>query len=217
MKVEIYTKNGKRFPCLTFPGFENQYKNKWVATMNKREAKNCVKRAEARGLYAIAFDEKYDRSSTYRSDFIRANPSESGIYRCAYCGRKIPVRKMVVDHVTPVALAKRSKRIQNKFMEKEGINSVRNLVPSCRKCNEKKGTSYALKWRIKAFWGKRRWFWIIRKAVFILLLLLVLHVIGMYLGSDLPPKEFALAFFRYVKGVFAVIRSIVISGLSGFF
>jgi 5-methylcytosine-specific restriction endonuclease McrA len=44
--------------------------------------------------------------------------------RCRYCGKKVTLKEATQDHVYPKS--------------KGGLNSFRNLVCSCRKCNEKK-------------------------------------------------------------------------------
>lgn len=43
---------------------------------------------------------------------------------CVYCGRKLILEEAVLDHVIPVAL--------------QGRSTMRNLVSSCQRCNERK-------------------------------------------------------------------------------
>jgi len=47
--------------------------------------------------------------------------------RCAYCGDKIDIKKMQVDHFWPQFLAHFQPDLDN--------NRPENLMPSCRKCN----------------------------------------------------------------------------------
>ena len=47
--------------------------------------------------------------------------------RCAYCGCSIRYGAMQVDHLIPVS--------QN------GTNDIKNLLPACRSCNHRKGSS----------------------------------------------------------------------------
>jgi 5-methylcytosine-specific restriction endonuclease McrA len=51
--------------------------------------------------------------------------------RCAYCGVKIDIRSMQVDHHWPQFLAH--------FEPDKDNNRDENLLPSCRKCNNFKG------------------------------------------------------------------------------
>ena len=45
---------------------------------------------------------------------------------CAYCGKKIEIRKMQVDHIHPI--------------HRGGVNETSNYRPACRQCNFYKST-----------------------------------------------------------------------------
>lgn len=95
---------------------------------------------------------KYERSDNYRSEFITHwPPDHSGHYRCVYCGRRIKKDKMQVDHIVAVNLAKHN-YISRLFLPREGVNALSNLVPSCPRCNRKKGKS-------GGFWIIRGRYW----------------------------------------------------------
>lgn len=201
MKVEIYTKNNQKFPKRTFPDFTQEYANRWAVKTDAASARKYVRKANRKGFYARCFEEKYERSGTYRSDFIRANRPKDGYYRCVYCGRKVQTRDMVVDHVVPVAAAKKSKKIQKKFSSKNGINDLKNLVPACKKCNKKKGYSTAWKWRWKSWIGKKTWYWRIRKIAIVCIMMIIMYCIGYIAsgGSALNlAHEFSDIFFAVV-------------------
>lgn len=51
--------------------------------------------------------------------------------RCAYCGCEIPFKGFNADHV---------KCLRNHEWEDESIDSVENMLPSCRSCNQYKST-----------------------------------------------------------------------------
>jgi 5-methylcytosine-specific restriction endonuclease McrA len=51
--------------------------------------------------------------------------------RCAYCGEILTLKTMQVDHIWPQRLAHWKKDYD--------INSIENLNPACRKCNNFKG------------------------------------------------------------------------------
>lgn len=53
--------------------------------------------------------------------------------RCAYCGQKIALKDMQIDHLYPIYLG--------------GTNDFSNLMPSCRSCNNYKRTYTLEKFR----------------------------------------------------------------------
>ena len=57
-------------------------------------------------------------------------PNKENIYkqlngRCAYCGKGMTLKDATRDHVVPKS--------------KGGGNNVKNLLPTCKKCNQMKG------------------------------------------------------------------------------
>ena len=50
---------------------------------------------------------------------------------CAYCGKRIEIKDMQVDHKLPL-------RNWNKSLSEAELNSIENLMPSCRRCNHYK-------------------------------------------------------------------------------
>ena len=117
---------------------------------------------------------RYVRSDNYRQRFIRAFPPKHGKYRCVYCGRWVKTRDMTVDHVIPVYGVKRSRFMRWKIRHYTDVNDLRNLVPSCRRCNLKKGESTSFVWRWRARLGKHALYWRIRRTMVVLLVLLVI-------------------------------------------
>lgn len=53
--------------------------------------------------------------------------------RCAYCGKKIDYKDMQVDHYYPKRNPSYAKRYFNVDVE-----DIKNLMPSCRRCNHYK-------------------------------------------------------------------------------
>jgi len=53
--------------------------------------------------------------------------------RCAYCGKKLKYKEMQVDHFYP----KRNPRWAKHYLNC-GIDDIKNLMPSCRRCNHYK-------------------------------------------------------------------------------
>lgn len=120
------------------------------------------------------------RSSNYRELFFSTHrPVFGNRWFCAYCGKPITVEKLTVDHLYPVGQAKNSLFVQ-KRMQLLGINDVndsKNLVPSCRRCNQRKGKKMGI-WILRGFvGGKYQYFWYIRWFVRLIILLLLLILI----------------------------------------
>ena len=57
---------------------------------------------------------------------------------CGYCGRKLSPTSMTVDHIVPVS--------------RGGGNSIENLMPCCRECNEAKAADNLEMLRIHLVW-----------------------------------------------------------------
>lgn len=57
---------------------------------------------------------------------------------CGYCGKKLHRDTMTVDHIVPVS--------------RGGGNSLENLMPSCRECNEAKAADNLEMLRIHLVW-----------------------------------------------------------------
>lgn len=54
---------------------------------------------------------------------------------CGYCGKKISIKEMQVDHMIPKSAIFYSGNDPEKF---EKVHSFDNLMPSCRRCNHYK-------------------------------------------------------------------------------
>jgi hypothetical protein len=57
--------------------------------------------------------------------------------QCVYCGETYELHELTLDHVRPKCLG--------------GEDLTSNLVPSCRKCNQAKGSSNWLQWMRDTF------------------------------------------------------------------
>lgn len=110
--------------------------------------KRIMRKAMWRGIRTRAYESRWARSSDYRSLFLSENEPP---YRCIYCGRYIGSDEMQVDHIVPVAAVKKSAFARWLLERKDihSVNDIRNLAPSCRRCNMKKGTKLGL-WYIRA-------------------------------------------------------------------
>lgn len=121
---------------------------------------------------------KFERSSDYRMQFMRRWPPEAGgYYHCVYCGRKIKTQDMQVDHVIAVDMAKHNFLLR--LFLPDGVNETKNLVPSCRKCNRKK-SNYGGLWLIRGYYWKicLPIYKLIRLVCILAVLLLLCAVLG---------------------------------------
>ena len=85
--------------------------------------------------------------------------SSKGILYCRYCGRRLSRKYLQVDHIVPVSRTKKG-GISRFLLEIRGIrnvNDIRNLAPSCGKCNRKKADHLGI-WYIRGMLGKYRWY-----------------------------------------------------------
>ena len=144
---------------------------------------------------------KYARDDTYRERFIAAHPPKNGMYRCVYCGKKVSKDAMEVDHV--IAVDRVKKNWLYRLCVPSGINDLSNLVPSCHRCNSKKGNK-------GGFWAIRGHFWkfflpikIITQTVFVfaLILFLLVAILGFFdVGPAAVWYASILSFFVSLPG-----------------
>ena len=57
---------------------------------------------------------------------------------CAYCGKEIEYKNMQVDHIVP-------KRLHSNYHD---IDNIKNLNPSCRRCNHYKRATTLERFRV---------------------------------------------------------------------
>lgn len=148
-----------------------------IKTDNEAVRKKITRKLRFHNIKHRVYDSNYTRSSSYRKKFIEAYPPP---YRCAYCGRFLTLNKMQVDHVIPVNKAKSSPKAR-RILKKKGIqnvNDLKNLVPSCSRCNEKKGTKMGW-WVVKGyFWNKFPIYmidWFVKLLLFVLVIWIIYY------------------------------------------
>lgn len=107
------------------------------------------------------------RGSSYRARFFRHTPPLLGrFYFCAYCGRPVSKKRVTVDHLYPVAKVSRDPKLQKKLHRQgiEDLNSEKNLVPACYRCNQAKAAQMGA-WIRKGKLGRHAWIWVLRWAL----------------------------------------------------
>lgn len=184
MYFEIYTtersrkdprKAFRRFPSVRRTG-KNMYR---IQAEERKEHK--IRRICRRRHYELkrTYPENLGRSDHYRRDFFSYYPRPLGGYRCRYCHRRIPDKKLCIDHIYPVYRAKTGNDFWLRLLRIDDVNDVRNLAPACRRCNTKKGRNAGI-WVLRAILGKYEAYWILRKICFVALvvgLVLILNYI----------------------------------------
>ena len=164
----------KHFPPLS-------QKNAYVFTFRVKKGdigkyKTIAKRMR---VNCLAYPLAYERSSNYRSIFLKSHPPIRGKYRCWYCGKR--TKDITVDHIYPVKLVQTDEKLQRKLKRKGilNVNDEKNLALSCEKCNKKKSLKIGSYPR-RAALGRHEGYW---TFLLILRLLLVFAAIsfGLYL------------------------------------
>lgn len=129
---------------------------------------------DKKGLYFSCTDINYTRSSTYRRTFFQHDHGILGRgrhYICAYCGAIKSADKITVDHLLPIygVSTQKKYRLLLRLLGMKNVNDVRNLVPACERCNQKKGSRGGF-WILRGLIGRHRSFWI---AVYVLTAILL--------------------------------------------
>lgn len=129
----------------------------------------------------------YERSGNYRSEFFKHNrPRFRKYFICVYCGKLCTAEKITVDHLVPVASVKQHKKLSKKVKAAvhrtllrwcgiENVNDVRNLVPVCKMCNQKKGAKTGV-WVLQGILGRYSIYWIVRIVVLTLIFIWIVRL-----------------------------------------
>lgn len=182
------------------------------------EKKSVALRSYCRKAHLhFAYDNGYgSRSTSYRTEFFAAYPPpiRHRFYFCAYCGRLVPAKDVTVDHLYPIGKVSKNLKLQKK-MNRLGIrsvNDVRNLVPACSSCNQKKGTRMG-RWIMRGRFGRHPALWVIRHTLrFTLAVLVYVWLIWMLMHPDEASVSFAssMSNIRYaLSGVWQTLRGMV--------
>ena len=157
---------------------------------DKEQWKPMVRFCRLRLIRYSLTDDSMERSAGYRGRFFRERKGVfgSGLYLCAYCGKPMRSAKTAVDHIIPVHKAG-SSAFYERLLRLRGIknvNDVRNLAPSCRKCNLQKGSSGGL-WVIRGWLGRHWILTLLREALLLLMGGILLWLWTGFLEKTLAP------------------------------
>lgn len=146
---------------------ENQYGVYYTMTIQKDQLKEILRLARVSRVRARWYEERWARSSTYRNDFFReASPP----YYCRYCHRLLSKKYMVIDHIVPVGQTKKSSYARSLLTIRgiQDVNDIRNLAPSCSKCNRRKSDKMGV-WVLRGWFGDKMWFRVMYPVACVLL------------------------------------------------
>lgn len=156
-----------------------KYSGYWYTDDDSRQ-RELLKFCNKRKLTIEREEEKYTRSSDYRTQFFKHNKGykhDGKTYHCAYCGKKIKKDELEVDHVVAIDAVKNHilARLFIFLLGIHNINDTKNLVASCKKCNRKKSNKQGL-WVLRGYLGRHIWFWrIFRFLIFIFISILAYY------------------------------------------
>ena len=159
---------------------------KFYTVQYNEKPKRLIKRLDRYGIYYKWYRSEYERAGNYRQVFFERT---KGPYRCRYCHRRLKKAYMQIDHIVPVAAVQRSAyaRFLLHLEGAENVNSIRNLAPACKKCNKKKLDKMGL-WILRGWLGKYEAYWVIRRIVIVLLIVL-LCIVSLALLSFVPETK----------------------------
>ncbi len=168
--VLITTKNGHRtrywFRLRRF-GLKYTGNGRYEGEKSKSSMTRIMAYCKRRPLKCIINNTYGTRSSNYRKIFFEAHPPTifNG-YFCSYCGFYIPKKKVSVDHLYPIGKASINLKLQGwlNLIGIDDINSPKNLIPSCKRCNRQKSANMGV-WLFKGYLGKIQWLWYLRWAL----------------------------------------------------
>lgn len=122
-------------------------------------------------------NKNFERNGSYRNTFLQNNEPIflKRYYFCAYCGKPIKKEKVEVDHLYPIGRVKYKRRLKRRLKRKgiSNVNDQKNLVPSCKKCNRRKGRKMGM-WVIRGKIGRVQKLWYLRHGIRITFLSMLL-------------------------------------------
>lgn len=177
-KTKYYHFRLKRFGLETRDGIT------WKGRTNKRKMKKIERFADKKHLKYYIDNEYGKRSSNYRKTFFaNINPAFGNTYFCAYCGKPVGKEKITVDHLFPVGKVSRDIRLQKRirWFGIKDVNSAKNLVPACSRCNQAKSTKMGI-WLIKGYIGKHQKLWFFRWTVRFLVIAALIYLVFSFIS-----------------------------------
>jgi len=142
---------------------DSYWEKKYKEGESNDDINSDVEYWNGKGLKTIILNPQNRRSNNYRDVFINNRKSIKGYYLCSYCGSILNKNTLTVDHIIPIDRTSKSrflKWILKKF-NIEDINDIKNLTPSCRRCNSRKGSKVGFSWIIRGLAGRYVFTWVL--------------------------------------------------------
>ena len=161
----------RKFNCKEVEGPYGLY---YRVKTDYKTARRIKKKADFRKIKCRYYNKKWSRSDDYRKKFFEAyNPP----FRCRYCNKALEEHELTVDHIVPVYQAKTNQKARNWLMIQglQDVNDVNNLVPSCYKCNQRKGSKMGI-WVLRGILGKYPWYWKVKKIMYAVLIAITIYL-----------------------------------------
>lgn len=143
-----------------------------IETEQRKEVETKLKKIRVSQQW---YKKEWKRSSNYRQIFFENN---QGPYRCRYCNRRLKKEYLQVDHLVPVDKVEKTEiaKLLLKLRGIEDVNNIRNLVPSCGKCNRAKGNNMGW-WYLRGIFGQYKWYWVGQKILAVILIIISMYLI----------------------------------------
>lgn len=137
--------------------------------------KKIHKKASFRKIKDRYYNKRWSRSNNYRKIFFDNNNEP---FRCRYCNKRLKKEQVTVDHIIPVYQAKSNVKARNllTLMGAKDVNDVKNLAPSCFKCNKAKDAKMGI-WFIRGVFGKYQVFWTVRAIFYYCLIIVSIYLV----------------------------------------
>lgn len=179
--VDVYTKEKywmKDYGCKVKT---NRYGEYCTLRINNKEKRKVLRRLRKKNIRYHIYDSCWERSGNYRSVFLSRT---KGPYRCRYCNRRLKTEHMEIDHIIPVAKVKKSfwARRLLKMQGVSNVNDIRNLAPSCTRCNARKKDRMGI-WFLRGMLGKYNAYWSALFVIKVVLIIILISIVALYVNT----------------------------------
>ena len=174
MYFEIYTtERSRKDPrkAFRFPS-DPPLPEECTGFRRKSAKKRKIRRICRERHYELNASAGKSRPKRSLSPGFRATKDRSAGYRCRYCHRRIPDKKLCIDHIYPIYRTKTGNDFWLRLLRIGCERCAHNLAPACRRCNTKSRNAGI--WVLRAILGRYEAYWV-RRGRFVLGLVFLLN------------------------------------------